>query len=511
MALHLIPSDATIKAIRPGDPRKRLSDGAGLYLLLYVNGGSHGWRFDYTFEGRRKLISLGTYPATTLAIARRKAEAARQLVAEGFDPSAQRKSQRAAQLKTAEAQTRVKAGLPELGSFEAVAREWYEIKRGGWAPSYGEKIMARLEGDVFPWLGRLPIATIPPTQILEVIRRVEDRGVVETAHRVLESIGQIYRYAVACGKATYNPARDLKEALKPATPRNFPAITDPERFGQLLRACDNYAATPVVRAALKLAPMLLLRPGELRFAEWHEIDLDAALWTVPAARMKRELRGKNLGAPHLVPLPRQAVAVLRDLHPLTGHATMVFRGERHHHRAMSENTVNAALRAMGFSADEVTGHGFRATARTMLHERLGFSPDVIEAQLAHSVRDSLGRAYNRTEFVQQRREMLQTWADFLDKLRTLPAEQPTSSAKNEKDESESPLPAGGSGRELSTIETAKFLNASLLFVETEVEEGRLPSRVVGRDRRIAISDLVAYALQMRLGISAPAAPLSSPF
>ena len=195
---------------------------------------------------------------------------------------------------------------------------------------------------------------------------------IETAHRALQDSSQVLRYAVAIGKAASNPARDLKGALKRADPKHFPAILDPKRLGELLRAIDSYAATPVVRAALKLAPMLLLRPGELRFAEWPEIDLDAALWTVPAARMKRELRQKLHGAPHLVPLPRQAVAVLRDLHQLTGHAKMVFRGERHHDRAMSENTINAALRAMGFSADEVTGHGFRATARTMLHERLGF-------------------------------------------------------------------------------------------------------------------------------------------
>ena len=201
---------------------------------------------------------------------------------------------------------------------------------------------------------------------------------------------------MATGKHSTNPARDLKDALKRPDPRNFPAITDPRRFGELLRASDAYAATTVVRAALKLAPMLLLRPGELRFGEWVELDLDAALWTVPAARMKRELRG---------------------LHPLTGGGRYIFRGERHHDRPMSENTINAALRAMGFPADEVTGHGFRATARTMLHERLGFDPNVIEAQLAHSVRDSLGRAYNRTEFVEQRRAMLQKWANHLDKLR----------------------------------------------------------------------------------------------
>ena len=254
-------------------------------------------------------------------------------------------------------------------------------------------------------------------QLLEVMRRIEARGVLETAHRALQDCSQALRYAVATGKAPSNPARDLKGALRRPMPKHFPAITEPKRLGELLRAIDSYAATPVVRAALKLAPMVLLRPGELRFAEWPEIDLDAAMWTVPAIRMKRELRQKLHGAPHLVPLPRQAVEVLRELHPLTGHAKMVFRGERHHDRAMSENTINAALRAMGFSADEVTGHGFRATARTMLQENLGFDPDVIEAQLAHAVRDPLGRAYNRTEFLEQRRKMLQAWANYLDKLR----------------------------------------------------------------------------------------------
>ena len=418
MARHLIPSDTTIRTIKPGDPRKRLSDGDGLVLLLFVNGsGEHGWRFDYRFGGKRNMLSLGTYPDTTLAIARRKADAARHLLAEGFDPSQKRKAERETLAKVREADAREAQGLPPLDSFEAVAREWYAIKRDQWAASYGDKIMARFEADVFPWIGKQPIANITPPQVLEVMRRIEARGVVETAHRALQDSSQVFRYAVATGKAATNPARELKDALRRPNSKHFPAIIDPKRFGELLRACDDYAATPVVRAALKLAPMLLLRPGELRFAEWSEIDLDAAMWTVPATRMKRELRAKLHGAPHLVPLPKQAVAVLRDLHTLTGYSTMVFRGERHHDRAMSENTINAALRAMGFPQDEVTGHGFRATARTMLHERLGFDPHVIEAQLAHSVRDSLGRAYNRTEFVEQRRKMLQAWADYLDKLR----------------------------------------------------------------------------------------------
>ncbi len=418
MARNLIPSEATVRAVKPGDPRSRLSDGDGLFLLLSAKGGSHAWRLDYRYQGKRNTLSLGTYPDTSLALARRKADAARKLLAEGFDPSQQRKIEREMAAKEREVADRQEQGLPAVGTFEAVAREWFAVRRDGWSKSYGDKVIARLEADVFPYIGRVPAADITGPQLLEVMRRIEARGVIETAHRALQDSGQVFRYAVATGHAKWNPARELKDALRQPNPRHFPAIVEPKRLGELLRAMDNYTATPVVRAALKLAPMLLLRPGELRFAEWPEIDLEAAMWSVPAARMKRELRQKVNGTPHLVPLPTQAIAVFRDLQALTGQGKMVFRGERHHDRAMSENTVNAALRAMGFSADEVTGHGFRATARTMLHERLGYSPDVIEAQLAHTVRDSLGRAYNRTEFVEQRREMLQTWADYLDQLRS---------------------------------------------------------------------------------------------
>jgi len=418
MHRNAITSDLALRSIKPGDPRRRISDGDGLFLLLAVDGGLHGWRFDYMFGGKRKMLSFGTYPDTSLALARRKADEARRLLAEGINPSDQRKAVKVAAAKDREAEKRDAKGLPPANSFEAVGREWYDVKKSGWAPKYAEKIIARLENDIFPWIGRVPVNAVSPPQLLEVLRRIESRGVIETAHRALDNCSQVFRYAVAIGKTTQNPARDLKDALRRPTPKHFPAITDPTRFGQLLRTCDGYAATHVVRAALKLAPMLLLRPGELRFGEWREVDLDAALWTVPAARMKREQREKVHGAPHLVPLPRQAVKVLRELHSLTGQGKLMFRGERHHDRPMSDNTINAALRAMGFAADEVTGHGFRATARTMLQERLGFSPDVIEAQLAHAVRDSLGRAYNRTEFIEQRREMLQTWADFLDELRT---------------------------------------------------------------------------------------------
>ena len=417
MARELIPGDATIKAVKPGDPRNRLNDGGGLCLLLFVKGGSHGWRLNYTVDGRRKTLSLGTYPDTSLALARTKAAKARALVSAGTDPSEARRTAKADCARQLEAERRADAGLPAVGSFEAVARQWFETRRADWSDSYGEKIIARLDADLFPYLGRRPVGEVTPPELLTVLRKIQARGVVETAHRALENCSQVFRYAVGEGLAQSDPARDLKGQLKRPEVKHFPAITKPARLAELLRAIDGYVGTPVVRTALYLAPLLLLRPGELRHAHWAEIDLNGATWTVPAQRMKREKAGKRSGLPHIVPLARQAVSVLRELEPLTGSGEWVFRGERHHERPMSENTVNAALRAMGFPSDEATGHGFRATARTMLAERLGVAEAVIEAQLAHSVPDSLGRAYNRTEFIEQRRQMMQTWADYLDKLR----------------------------------------------------------------------------------------------
>ena len=409
MARYSISSDLVIRSIKPGDPRKRLTDGDGLYLLLFVKGGAHGIR---------RTLSLGTYPDTGLKLAREKADEARQLVAAGVDPSQHRKDKKAAYLQQRESMERVAAGLPAVGSFEEVARDWFSVRKSEWAASYADKIIRRLEMDVFPWVGKDPIASLTPPQVLTVLRRIESRGVLETAHRALENIGQVFRYAVATGAAPSNPARDLKDALKRPTVTHFPAILDPKRLGELLRASDAYAGTHIVRAALGLMPMLLLRPGELRQARWSEFDFDTATWTLPAARMKREKSGKLHGPPHIVPLPTQAVATLRELHPLTGRGDYVFRGERHHDRPMSDAAVNAALRAMGFPANEVTGHGFRATARTLLAERLKVPEHVIEAQLAHAVKDSLGRAYNRTEFLAERRNMMQAWADYLDQLRT---------------------------------------------------------------------------------------------
>lgn len=413
-------SDTTIRSVKPGDPRKRLSDGNGLYLLLFVNGGSHGWRLDYTLNYRRKTISLGTYPDTGLKLAREKAAEARQLVAAGIDPSEKRKERKAAAEARKDADIRIAQGLPVVGSFEEVARRWFEKKRGDWSVSYADKVIRRLEVDVFPWVGAKPIGELTPPEMLAVFRRIESRGVIETAHRARESCGQVFRFAVAEGTATSDPTRDLKEALRTPRPKHMPAIVKPEEVAALLRAIDGYRGSLVVCTALRLAPMLMLRPCELRFAQWSEFDLDNAEWRIPAKRMKRELHGKLHGEPHHVPLPRQAVELLRALYPLTARnpESYVFRGERDHARAMSENTINAALRRLGYDTQkDMTGHGFRATARTLLDEVLGYDPAVIEAQLAHSVADSLGRAYNRTEFLAKRREMLQVWADYLDDLR----------------------------------------------------------------------------------------------
>lgn len=409
-------TDTAIRKAMPGPKARKLSDGKGLYLELSPAGG-RWWRLKYRIAGVEKRISLGTYPETSLKVAREKTEEARALIAQGVDPSQARKTAKQEAEHQEEQAQREAQGLPAQGSFESVALEWFDTRKDEWAPSYANKILRRLEADVFPWLGKLPVQQITPPMVLDVLRRAESRGVIETAHRVLETCGQVFRFAVATGRIESNPARDLKDALRKPMVQHFAAITDPKRFGELLRAIDSYRGTPVVCAALRLMPLMLLRPGELRQAQWDELDLPAATWTVPAARMKREKVGKIYGKPHIVPLPAQAVAIFKELKPLTEHSPYVFRGERSAQRPMSDAAINAALRTLGFAADEVTGHGFRASARTMIVERLGIAEAVVEAQLAHSVRDSLGRAYNRTEFMEERVRMMQQWADYLDVLR----------------------------------------------------------------------------------------------
>lgn len=417
MARHLIESDKSIgKAAREGV--RRLSDGDGLYLLMNVKGASHGWRFDYTFEGKRKTLSLGTYPDTGLALARRKADEFRKLVAEGINPSDNRKAAKVTIQEAQDKAKRIEKGLPLVGTFEDVAREWHlNVHTAKVTPSHAERTLIRLEQDAFPWIGAMPIAEVTAPKLLEVLRRVEGRGAIETAHRIRQACGQVFRYGIAIGKCERDPAADLRDALQPVIVKHHAAITDPQAVGPMLHAFDDYQGTPVVRAALKLAPLVFLRPGELRQAEWAEFDLDGALWTIPAARMKRTKQQKISGAPHLVPLSRQAIALLKELQPLTGHGRYLFPSPRTDERPMSDNGVLSALRRMGFGKEEMSGHGFRAMARTLLAERLGINEAVIEAQLAHAVKDSLGRAYNRTEFVEQRREMMQAWADYLDKLK----------------------------------------------------------------------------------------------
>lgn len=411
-------SDTSIRKAKPKEKAYKLADGLGLYAEVRPSG-RIWWRFRYRFGGKQLLLSMGTYPEVSLKLARDLRDEARRLVAAGQDPSEARKADKGAQLKAREAQALAAAGLPVPGTFEHLARTWHTTKKGEWSDSHAVKVLRRLELDVFPYLGKLQAGEIRPPLLLETLRRIEARGALETAQRVRDACSQVFRFGVATGACESDPARDLAGAIKRAQVRHLAAVTDPQAFGQLLRAIEAYRGTPIVRACLRLAPLVFVRPGaELRGARWDELDLDAGTWTIPADRMKRTKDGKRNGSPHLVPLSRQAVAILRDLHPLTGHGPLVFRGERDHERPISENTLNHALDALGYDSEQMRAHGFRAAARTLLHERLGIAPEVIEAQLAHRVPDALGRAYNRTEFADQRRQMMQVWADYCDRLRS---------------------------------------------------------------------------------------------
>ncbi|PTQ76830.1 integrase [Nitrosomonas oligotropha] len=409
MARHLIKTDVAIRNTKSTDATLRLSDGDGLYLLIKPNG-AKWWRLDYSIGGKRKTLSIGVYPDTGLKAARNKADEARQLVAAGTDPSDVRKASKVQQAKVLEADKRIADGLPAVDSFEEVAREWFTKFSAEWAPSHADKIIRRLERDIFPWIGKRPIAEITAPELLAALRRIEERGAVETAHRAHQNCGQIFRYAIATGRAERDPSPDLRGALPSVKQTHHAAITDPKAIGELLRAIDGYQGYFVTKCALRIAPMVFVRPGELRKAEWAEIDLDKAEWNIPAGRMK-------MREPHLVPLSTQAVEVLRELHALTGDGRYVFPGARTNGRPMSDNAILAALRRMGFAKDEMSGHGFRAMARTILDEVLQVRPDFIEHQLAHAVRDPNGRAYNRIAHLAERRKIMQQWADYLDKLK----------------------------------------------------------------------------------------------
>ena len=391
-------------AMCPPDRRQaRFTDSGGMYLQVSPNG-SKRWFLKYRVAGKEKQLALGRYPDMSLAEARRARDAAKLQKAAGVDPVQARKIEK------------LKAINPAGDTFKVVALEWFDKQAPHWSQAHAVRSKRQFERDLFPWLGERKMADVTPMELLATLRKTEERGAIETADRGLMLTRQVWRYAVATGRAERDIAADLKGALSPYRGKHFAAITDPVKLGELIRAIRAYKGGPIVRAALQLAPMLFQRPGELRAAEWSEIDLDAGLWTIPAARMKRSKDGKENRDPHLVPLPRQAVEVLRGLHGYTGHGRMVFPGERSHDRPISENSVRTALITMGYTPDIQTWHGFRATARTMMAERLDCDPLVIEAQLAHAVKDANGRAYNRTTYLKQRTDMMHAWADYLDKL-----------------------------------------------------------------------------------------------
>lgn len=392
-------TDTAIKAAKPQEKPWKLTDAQGLFLLVQPNG-AKWWRFKYRYLAKEKLLSLGTYPLVSLKQARERHQEARQQLSQGIDPSAHRQQQKTA-LHAANTNT-----------LEAIAREWHATFAPTWTETTGPRILSSLVRDAFPWIGKHPIAEIDAPMILAVLRRVEARGVAYSAGKLRQHIGQVFRYAIATGRATRDPSQDLRGALATPTTTHMPTIIDQVEIGHLLRAIDGYTGTLTTQTALRLAPMLFVRPGELRAMRWADLDLDgqSPTWTIPAADMKSR-------RDHIVPLARQAVELILTLHPLTGHREYCFPALTGH-RPMSENTINAALRRMGYDTQTtITGHGFRAMARTLLHEDLGFAPEVIEHQLAHAVPDALGQAYNRTKFIDQRRTMMQTWADHLDTIK----------------------------------------------------------------------------------------------
>lgn len=412
-------TDTAIRKAKHGDKSVKLSDGGGLYLELHPNG-SRYWRMKYRFGGVEKRLAFGVYPEVTLADARRKRDDARRLLANDADPGEQLKAAKAAVQASAQAAQMIAKGLPVPGTFEFVAREWLTtVHEHKVSAGHAVRTKTRLEQNIFPWLGTRPIADIEAPELLQALRRVEARGAVETAHRIKDSCAQVFRYGIACGVCTRNPAADLKDALKPVPTRHLAAIVDPVGTGKLLRDIAEYQGHPVVCAALKLSALLLLRPGELRHLEWAWIDLEGATLTVPSQLMKRTKADKLDGPPHVVPLARQAIDILRELQALTGGEgrRLVFPSPQSRSRCISDNAVRSALRRMGYGNDDMTAHGFRAMARTLIAERLGVAAEVIEAQLAHAVADPLGRAYNRTQFLEQRRDMMSKWADYLDRLR----------------------------------------------------------------------------------------------
>ncbi len=388
-------TNTAIRNAKPGNKRKRMFDGGGLYLEVAPSGGKW-WRLKYRFGNKEKRLSLGVYPDVSLKDARERCDEARKLLANEIDPSENRKAKKAAK------------GERAANSFEVVAREWFTKQTANWSASHAKKVISLLKRDIFPWIGEKPIADITAPQLLEACRRIEQRGVLETASRALGLCGQVIRYAVATGRAERDPSSDLRGALTSPKGKHFAAVTEPKQVAEVLRALDGYGGTLTVCCALRLAPLVFVRPGELRRAQWADVDLDRAEWRFGVTKTD---------TPHIVPLASQAVEILHELHPLTGRGDFVFPSARGKGRPMSDNAILAAMRRMGITKEEMCGHGFRAMARTILDEVLGFRPDFIDHQLAHAVRDPNGRAYNRTAHLPARRKMMQEWADYLDKLK----------------------------------------------------------------------------------------------
>ena len=374
----------------------KLADGQGLYLEVMPSGAKY-WRLKYRIAGKEKRLAFGVYPEVRPAEARDKAKAARDLIRAGTDPGEAKKV------------AKREALIANASTFEIVASEWMDGRKTQVALGQYQKTLARMENDVFPWMGKRPISEIDAPEILVILRRVDSRGARFTAHKVRSEISRVFRYAIATGRAKSDPARDLIGAIPPAVEKHFASIVEPVKVAEMLRAFDGFAGTFPVLCALKLAPMLFVRPGELRKAEWAHFDLEKAEWRYFITKTKTE---------HLVPLASQTVAILRELYALTGQGRYVFPGARTAARPMSDAAVNAALRRLGYDTrTEITGHGFRAMARTILHEELHQKPEVIEHQLAHTVSDTLGAAYNRTKFLKERKAMMQLWADYLDKIK----------------------------------------------------------------------------------------------
>ncbi len=393
-------ADVAIRKAKPETKSYKMADGGGMFLFVHTNGGKY-WRMDYSFEAKRKTLALGVYPDVSLADARNRRDDARKLLANGVDPSEVKKAQATSIVANTE------------NSFEVIAREWFNRHAPNWKENHSSKIIARLEKDIFPWIGSKAITSINAQDLLTTVRRIEARGALETAHRALACCGQVYRYAVATQRAERDPTGDLRGALPPVKNKNhFAAITEPKMVGELMRDIDGYQGSYIVKGAFKLSPLLLVRPGELRKMEWAEVNLDKAEWIIPADKMK-------MGVTHIVPLATQAVAVLRDMHPLTGRSKYVFHGERDHNRPMSDNAIRSALRRMGWANDEMTPHGFRAMASTIL-DNMGYKQEWLERQLAHEEPNKIKAAYKREAwrmYLSERTAMMQAWADYLNKLK----------------------------------------------------------------------------------------------